>query len=381
MCSLSADYRFDLTNEEVNMLSSFEDGEFCFLEEDDIGQDILDLCMESSFEKDASAFMDSKSLEETKPFPCVSSVLSAALKLSTRESEAAPRVVSLDNFKISPLPRSSSNYSFDLTEISKNKLTLKRSADNYSNENSVASLFDKPSSFLRAALHQKNLRQERPLKKRKAVNELEESQRDAEPASLLHLACTRPNVSAHEIDLLLRRDAKAANKPCFSMTTSKKISNPLTLKTETQIIKERFTLPLNLAIKNNATPDVLKMLINAAPSVLLMQDGPQRETPLCAYLRLTPSPDVSVVDAMLLKKPRCAFATDRHHNTALHVACNRGVSIDILRHLHILDPKAWQRRNFHDKTPYQLVQQRTVSCSDEVSRFFCDNNMGIKSNV
>lgn len=366
MCSISADFHFDLINEEVDILSSLEDAEFSFLEAEDIEQDILDLCMETS----SSACMDFKSLEETKPTTCISSAISAALKLSTRESEAAPRVVSLDNFKISSLPRSSSNYSFDLPEISKNKLSLKRPAGHCSIENSVASVFGKPSSFLRAALYQKNLRQERPLKKQKTANELEEVQREIEPAPLLHLACVRPDVSAHEIDLLLRRDAKAATKACFSMATSKKVANPLTLKTETQIIKERFTLPLNLAIKTNATPDVLKMLINAAPSVLLLQDGPQRETPLCAYLRLTPSPDVSVVDAMLLKCPKCAFATDRHSNTALHVACNRGVSLDILRHLHILDPKAWQRRNFHDKTPYQLVQQRTVSCSDEVSRFF-----------
>jgi len=81
-----------------------------------------------------------------------------------------------------------------------------------------------------------------------------------------------------------------------------------------------------------------------------------RETPLNILLRHCP--DARLVDMILLEAPECAFLRDRHDNTIVHVACARGVSIDILRHLCIFYPGALERLG---KTPLELVQQRSCS--------------------
>lgn len=230
--------------------------------------------------------------------------------------------------------------------------------------------FGRPSSFLRAALYRSD-HSERPRKKWKSDKSKSDDptvthSEPEKPPPHLHLACLKGNINAKDIDQMLRRDPSSATKS-ISLRTNKLVVDPLTLKVERKLVKESYTLPLHLAIKYKASPEVIEMLVAAAPSVLLARDGPQRETPLMVMLKM--QPDVKLVDALLLKNPSCATVRDRHDNSALHIACSRGVSIDVLKHLCLMYPRGLKRRNFQGKTPCQLLQERTVMCSDEMSKF------------
>ena len=230
--------------------------------------------------------------------------------------------------------------------------------------------FGRPSSFLRAALYRSD-HSERSRKKLKSdkfkSDDLTVAHAEPEkPPPRLHLACLKGNINANDIDQMLRRDPSAATKS-ISLRTNKLVVDPLTLKVEMKLVKESYTLPLHLAIKYKASPEVIEMLVAAAPSVLLARDGPQRETPLMVMLKM--QPDVKLVDALLLKNPSCATVRDRHDNSALHIACSRGVSIDVLKHLCLMYPRGLKLRNFQGKTPCHLLQERTVMCSDEMSKF------------
>jgi hypothetical protein len=344
-------------------------------DQDTLFMDIAEMASEGSFFDMTGAPNSSNSIQDKDtphPTDCVSSIL-ASLKAAQTAAEASYRVVSSEDLTttLNESPLLATNQSFFLSsEISTTNLSLKRRDDSMFNGAPIASVFSKPSSFLRAALLVKNSASDRPLKKRKreaSNSHPTDTKGVRESISPLHLACLRSAVTVKEIDQLLRRDARAAAKS-VTLTTSKTVVDPVTLKQETKSVKEMYTLPLLIAIKNQASSEVLKMLINAAPSVLLLVDGHQRESPLCAYLRLTPFPDLSVIEEMICKSPKCAFTVDRHDNTVMHVACARGADVDILQRLCQAFPQGLKRRNFHGKTPSQLVQQRTVTCSDDLSR-------------
>lgn len=187
----------------------------------------------------------------------------------------------------------------------------------------------------------------------------------------LHLACLWPHISAQDFDRLLKQDPQSVSRS-VKIETSKPVMDPLSRTMVTKLVREPYTYPLHLAILNKASPQVIEMLIDAAPSVLLVRDGAMKETPLCVLLKL--SPDVKLVDMMLLKEPKCVFLRDRHDNTALHVACSRGVSTDVLRHLRILYPKALDRINLHGKTPLKLAQERSANkFSESMCKFIAED--------
>lgn len=342
-------------------------------DQDTLFMDFAAMASEGNFCDITGASATNGFQDAAQPNDSVSSIL-ASLKAAQSAAEASYRVVSSEDLTmtLNESPSLKTNDAFDLSfEVTKTNGSLKRRDESMLNVEPIASVFSKPSSFLRAALLVKNSASERPLKKQKRDsspnNQPSDTKDVRESTSPLHLACLRPAVTVKEIDQLLRRDARAAAKS-VTLTTSKTVVDPVTLKQETKSVKEMYTLPLLLAIKNQASSEVLKMLIDAAPSVLLLLDGNQRESPLCAYLRLTPCPDLSVVEEMLRKSPKCVFTVDRHDNTVLHVACARGAGVDILQRLCRAFPQGLKRWNFHGKTPSQLVQQRTVTCSDDVSR-------------
>jgi len=186
----------------------------------------------------------------------------------------------------------------------------------------------------------------------------------------LHRACLNPKVSAFEMDQLLRQHPQAASQSVI-IKTNKQVMDPLTCKFVMKQKQEPFTYPLHLAIHNKASHKVIEMLIKAAPSVLCIRDGSQRETPLAVLLKH--SPDVKLVDTMLLLKPKCVFMKDRHDNTAVHVACLWGVSTDVLRHLCILHPKALTQRNFYFKTPFETANERCYNkCSEAMCAFLTE---------
>jgi hypothetical protein len=211
--------------------------------------------------------------------------------------------------------------------------------------------------------HQASSRQEHPPSKK--IKHCHETHHD-----LLHRSCLRSDITVSQVQHILKIDPHAASRSLV-LETYKKVVNPLTCQCEIKLVKEPFTYPLHLAIRNQASTEVVQALIQAAPAVLMIRDGPMKDTPLSLALKF--SPDLLLVDTMLLVSPKCVTLRDRHDNTVLHVACRHGVSTTVLRHLCILCQKALYLKNFHGKTPLELVQERSVNkYSESMCNFLMD---------
>jgi hypothetical protein len=180
--------------------------------------------------------------------------------------------------------------------------------------------------------------------------------------SALHIACCNPRVTVEEVDQILRMDPQAASRS-VAVTSKKVVYNPICRGTETKSVKEVYRYPINIAIKNKASAAVIAVLIESAPSVLSIKDGSAQETSLAVLIRNAPE-DLANIDKMLLANPHCIQGADRHGNTATHVACTSGASLNIVRHLCIMYPESLEMRNRHFKTPYELSQQRISASSD-----------------
>lgn len=225
----------------------------------------------------------------------------------------------------------------------------------------------KPSSYIREALATKRLRnadESTPVLKTK--------KKKAKTDYPLHRACSSANTSLEEIDRLLGENPSAASMPA-KLYTMKPVYNPVTRKPQKKLVKESYTYPLNIAIKNKASPEVIRMLIDAAPDVLLKKDGDKQESSLSILVKNLPH-EVATVDHMLLTRPRCASARDAYSNTVAHVGSSCGASLPVMRHIVIMYPEALSQRNFHDQTPLELAQRSIGRCTDEVASFLYERH-------
>jgi len=193
----------------------------------------------------------------------------------------------------------------------------------------------------------------------------------------LHRLCCNPSVTREAIDRVLRVDPSSASRP-MSVQSHKAVYNCVRQTMETKVVKESYSYPLNIAIKNKVSMGVIEMLLDAAPSVLLKKDGPQQETPLCVLLKTSPQ-NLAAVDCFLLSSPRSAAIKDRHLNTPLHIACSRGASLEVVKHLCILYHEPLFMENWHGKTPLKLTQERTSTCSEEVSMYLWEEEQHRRS--
>lgn len=162
---------------------------------------------------------------------------------------------------------------------------------------------------------------------------------------VLHQACMKPNVCVQEIDKYLRMDPKSCSKPVMASSG--------------------YQFPLNLALKNQQSPAVISMLIEAAPSVLVQADGPSSTTSLHILLKYNPG-NIMAADQMLLLRPDIAFVADAHGNTPLHLAILMDAPPTTLKHLAIMAPETLQQCNGIGRTPMALARQ---SCSPDLQAF------------
>lgn len=224
----------------------------------------------------------------------------------------------------------------------------------------VSSVFDTPTSGLNSFLSNLNRTNE------PAPSVPTPIERPTAEQSALHRACCKFGASADVISQLLRHDPGSAARP-VTLRSTKAVYNPAKMRAEQRVVKEPYSYPLNLALKYKQSPQVIALLIDAAPSVLTLKDGAQDETPLCVLLKNSPH-DLASVEKIVFKAPQCVSMRDRHDNTAIHVACTRNCSLEILKRIATFYPQALKVRNAHGKTPLELAQQRTL-ISEEVSKF------------
>jgi hypothetical protein len=187
----------------------------------------------------------------------------------------------------------------------------------------------------------------------------------------LHEVCCRSgsDLTLTELEAVLDQDPRAASRPVLTKKV-KKVYNIASGKVESKVVPEIYQYPLNLAISYKASPDVLQRLLEVAPQVLSLPDN--KSCSLHILLRHKPTDAVSA-KMMMLKNPEMVSWTDAKKNSALHVAVSSGASVQTVRHVTALYPKALLEPNFHGQIPLELAQRSSSSiCSEEVCDYLWD---------
>lgn len=208
---------------------------------------------------------------------------------------------------------------------------------------------------------------------------------EKEVSKELHQACCDKNVSVKDIRIILGKligetgmtgagaAAALVSRPMILHSVKQVYSHQLRTHIH-KVVKEKYTYPLNLAIQHGANPKVIEFLIDTAPCVLTRKDGQMEESSLSILLKYSNPHDPStmaLVDKILYDAPECASLKDRHSNAPLHIACSYNqTSLDVVQHIWAICPEALRCRNFHGLNPHELAQKHTLTCSDEVSKFF-----------
>jgi hypothetical protein len=177
-----------------------------------------------------------------------------------------------------------------------------------------------------------------------------------DPPSLLHQSCRLYPTTAAVVESALRIDPDAVRKPII----------PPLEKGQSKKVQNTYGYPVNVALSYGGNVEVIKMLAEAAPDILLQKDGTDGSGSLGIALMV--KQEWPVIAVLLRTNVECLQVSDRRGNYPLHVAANHGIALSVVRKLYRLYPKALQMRNFHSETPLDIAQ-RSTRCSEEVINF------------
>jgi len=177
-----------------------------------------------------------------------------------------------------------------------------------------------------------------------------------ESQSLLHQSCRLYPTTVAVVESALRVDPDAVRKPI----------TPQLEKGQAKKLRNTYGYPLNMALSHGGSLDVLKMLAEAAPEILLEGDGTDGSRSL--GIAVMAKYDWQIISMLLRTNRKCIQMADRRGNYPLHIAANHGIPFGIVKKLYRLFPKALQMRNFHSETPLDIAQ-RSTRCSEEVMNF------------
>jgi hypothetical protein len=174
--------------------------------------------------------------------------------------------------------------------------------------------------------------------------------------SLLHQSCRLYPKTAAVVESALRIDPDAVRRAV-----------PVTLeKGQSKKTQSVYGYPVNVAMTHGGSVEVIKMLIEAGPDVLVQKDGNDGAGSLS--IALMNNVDMIVVEMLVQANPDCVKVADRRGNYPLHVAVSKGLPFPLVKRLHAIHPKALQMRNFHSQTPLDIAQ-RSTRCSEEVMNY------------
>ena len=162
----------------------------------------------------------------------------------------------------------------------------------------------------------------------------------------------------------IRRKSDAASKPSGGR---KSVG---TILQQHGLFQERYSYPINIAIQNKASMDVLELLVSHGKDVLLEKDGYERTASLSIALCHKPQ-DLDLVDLILFANLQGIMVTDRKLNYPLHIACAKGASVDVLKRLYLHYPGALFQQNFNSETPLDICRTSSLM-SDEATNFLLE---------
>ena len=165
----------------------------------------------------------------------------------------------------------------------------------------------------------------------------------------------------------LRRKAPSVHRNKSPVGTTAGI----VIATGATIGKSSCGYPLNIALQNDASLEVLELLVRGAPEVITCRDGVDESGSLHIVLRRNPANTPQILHMFIKANPLSLHMTDRRQNTPLHVAVARRASLQVVRALYLLYPPAILQTNLNGETPLQ-VAQRSNLCEEDVYNFIQD---------
>jgi len=133
-------------------------------------------------------------------------------------------------------------------------------------------------------------------------------------------------------------------------------------------VMESYRLPINIALKYKASNEVIKLLIDADPTTLLLPDGNDDYHSLIIAIKTKPN-DLSMIELLLVSNPKCIMMTDRRQNYPLHIACSKGSNLNVIRFLYNQYPVSAIKKNFNGETGLDIAQRNAVICDEDVIDF------------
>lgn len=123
-------------------------------------------------------------------------------------------------------------------------------------------------------------------------------------------------------------------------------------------------IPLHTACMNNASDDVIKLLLVYYPEGAKVADNDGR---LPLHYALSNSATVEVVKTLLKAHPLAVQEADTNGWLPIHVACCRGASAEVVHMLLKEFPETALCRTKKDTTPEMFVKKLHYRNEDEVS--------------
>jgi len=164
--------------------------------------------------------------------------------------------------------------------------------------------------------------------------------------TLLHQSCRLYPTTDAVVESALRVDPDAVRRPVSGEG------------------KNTYGYPINVALTHGASTEVLAMLINAGPDVLVKKDGSDGSGSL--GVALAAKWDLNVIGLLLGANRECASVADRRGNYPLHVAVSAGIPLETVKRVLVAYPQAQEMRNFHSQTPLEIAQRSTRVGEDVV---------------
>lgn len=177
--------------------------------------------------------------------------------------------------------------------------------------------------------------------------------------SLLHHSCRLYPTTASIVESALQFDPGAL---CRRVKMAAMVPSG-TETANTKMIKERYALPINIALHANASLDVITALARHGPGALVMGDGPDGKNSLSIALTMHRKPDL--VNTLIFANAECVQKPDRYGNYPLHTACFRGAPMNVIELLVKGCPEALLQPNFYNETPLSVVS-RSTKCGEDI---------------
>mmetsp|Transcript_15749 Transcript_15749/g.29842 ORF Transcript_15749/g.29842 Transcript_15749/m.29842 type:complete len:485 (-) Transcript_15749:112-1566(-) len=168
-------------------------------------------------------------------------------------------------------------------------------------------------------------------------------------------------VSIPDFDQSLPVHIASRSKESFEVMRDLLAANPLTAKEQ----DKHGRTPLHWAIQNNASKEVIDMLLRSFPSGAGLAENKYGFTPLAVALHQ--GAEVPVISSLLSSHPEACLIKDKHGSLPIHTACkklsqNSPISIEMLATAY---PESTKIRERNGRTPVDLVEQ----CPNNELRF------------